>query len=369
MTTRATLLATAIAAASTAGAAQAAQTVIVQSGKVNAQGMAPKFAIIRRLHPNIHFARPPSFPPTWVFSYSYGGSKYNETFVGTPASGGASTSVPVYIVPIKMVYGGVAYNPSAVKANGVTIIENVRNSPIFAKSIDYVQGGTDLGKTQYLDAFQRGTLWGTVKSHTGYHVLLGTQTVEPVQTVTIPKQNGAIINAFGATKLIMANINVFDADIQPMIAALGIPNNALPLFITTQTYLSSDNGTDGCCIGGYHSVANSNIQPYAYSTYITTSGAFAQNVSALSHEIGEWVDDPNVDNPVPSACGAGALLEVGDPLEGNTNYGGYAYTVGSVTWDLQDLVLLPYFGAPTSTSVNGWSTFQGETIGFCSNGG
>ena len=51
------------------------------------------------------------------------------------------------------------------------------------------------------------------------------------------------------------------------------------------------------------------------------------------------------------------------------NYGDYAYTVNGVTWDLQDLVWLPYFGAPASTSANGYSTFQGESIAFCSAGG
>jgi hypothetical protein len=363
---RFTLFASA-AAFALAGAAQASETVIVHSGRVNAQGFAPKFAVIHRLQPNMHLAHTPSLPPTWVFTFNYGGINYNETFIGTAASGGASTTVPVYVVPIKMVYGTTSYDPTKVQANGVSIIQNVLNSPLFTSSVDYVQGGTNLGTTQYEDAFQRGTLWGTVQSHTGYHVLLST-TVEPVQTVTIPSRNGKIINAFGATNLIMANINTVDPKLTALISPLGIPTNALPLFISTQTYLSSTNGTNGCCIGGYHSVDGGG-QPYAYSTYITTSGAFAQNVSALSHELGEWIDDPNTNNPVPPACGSGAILEVGDPLEGDSNYGGYAYTVGGVTWDLQDLVLLPYFGAPASTSVNGWTTFQGESVPFCSKGG
>jgi hypothetical protein len=347
------------------GAAQAGDQLIVHSGKADALGNAPKFAMIRRLQPNIH--TPASFPPTWTFSYTYSKKTYNETFIGTTASGGASTTVPVYIVPIKMVYGSTSYDPTVVTQNGVSIIQNVLNSPIFTSSVDYDQGGTDLGTTQYEDAFQRGTLWGTVKSHTGYHVLLST-TVEPVQTVTIPTKNGKIISEFGAKNLIMANINTFDPLITALISKLGIPAGALPLFITTNTYLASGNSSSECCIGGYHSVASSG-QPYAHASYIPVSGAFAQDVSALSHELGEWIDDPLTNNPVPSACGSGAVLEVGDPLEGNANYGAYNYTVGGVTWHLQDLTLLPYFGAPTSTSVNGWSTFQGETLAFCSNGG
>ncbi len=366
MNTRTILLTTA-AACFAACSALADETVVVRSGPVNAQGVAPKFAVIRRTPATAQLAAPVLLPKTWKYSLKNAGATYTETFIGTAPGGGLSTTIPVYIVPIKVVYGTTSYDPTAVTANGVSVIQNVLNSPIFAKSIDYVQGSTDLGTTQYLDAFQRATLWGSVKNHPTYHVLL-TTTVEPVQTVTIPAANGKIINAFGATNLIMANINTFDPLITAKIAALKIPKNALPLFITTQTYLSESNATGGCCIGGYHSVSSIG-QPYADSTYITTAGAFAQNVGALSHEIGEWIDDPNTNNPVPPACGAGAVLEVGDPLENNANYGDYAYTVGGVTWDLQDLALLPYFGAPASTSVNKWSTFQGETLPFCSQGG
>ena len=356
-------------AISMASPAGAGEVLVLHSGKTNAHGMAPKFAMIRRLDTNIKGGVKPALAPTFTFSYTYSGKAYNETFVGNPVSGNTTTTIPVYIIPLKMVYSTTSYDPTTIKANGVSIIQNVVNSPIFQSSVTYTQGGTALGTTQFEDAFQRATLWGTVKSNPNYHILLGTPTIEPVQTITVPTRNGKLISEFGATNLIMENINNFDASIQALIKSLKIPSNALPLFITTQTYLSSGNTTSGCCIGGYHSVTSSGAQPYSHATYITNSGAFAQNVSALSHELGEWIDDPNTNNPVPSACGSGAVLEVGDPLEGNANYGDYAYTVSGVTWDLQDLVLLPYFGAPTSTSVNGWSTFQGETLAFCSNGG
>jgi hypothetical protein len=348
----------------------AADTLLVHSGKVQPDGTAPKYAVIRHETANKHQAPKASLPPTWVFTYTNAGKSFKETFVGTAVTGGASTTIPVYIIPIDMVYGTTSYDPTVVTANGVSIIQNILNSPIFTSAIDYKQGTVDLGTTQYEDAFQRATLWGKISAahKAGYHVLLST-TVEPVQTITIPKANGQLINAFGAKNLIMANINVYDPKIQALIASLKIPSNALPLFITTQTYLASGNTTAGCCIGGYHSTSNALGQPYSSATYITTSGAFSQNVSALSHELGEWVDDPNTNNPVPAACGAGAILEVGDPLEGETNYGGYPYTEGGVTWDLQDLVTLDYFGAPAKTSVNKWTTFQGEKLAFCSNGG
>jgi hypothetical protein len=64
-------------------------------------------------------------------------------------------------------------------------------------------------------------------------------------------------------------------------------------------------------------------------------------------------------------CG---ILDVGDPLESNPNYGGYPYSLHGLTYNLQDLVTLPYFGAPPSTTVNNWFTFQGESLSVCPNG-
>jgi hypothetical protein len=41
--------------------------VIVHSGKVNADGVAAKFAVIKWLEPNVHALLKPALAPTWVF--------------------------------------------------------------------------------------------------------------------------------------------------------------------------------------------------------------------------------------------------------------------------------------------------------------
>ena len=341
--------------------------VAVQS-VTHSPGIAPKFAVIHRLVPNFSGPRVNrALPPTWVFSYAYGGSTYNETFVGTNPSGGASTTVPIYIVPLKLVAAGTSEDPTAITQNGVSIVQNVINSPVLSSNVTYTEAGTNLGTTQYLDAFQKMNLWGVGGSNSGYHVLLGKPVVEPVQTLSLTSRQGSVQSPFGQ-KVIAANINTVDSKINTLIGSLGIPSNAFPIFVTVNAYLYQGSYNSGCCIGGYHSVTSAG-QPYTQASFITQTGNFAEDVSALSHEVGEWVDDPNTNNPVPPACGSGAILEVGDPLEGNANYGTYTYTAGGVTWHLQDLVTLPYFGAPTSTTLAGRSTFQGETIAFCSNGG
>jgi hypothetical protein len=198
--------------------------------------------------------------------------------------------------------------------------------------------------------------------------LLGTPTVLPALSLKVPKADGSVATEFGIT-VGTADINWFDVQLENYITAHPqIVPNSLPIFVTYDSYLTDF----GCCIGGYHSSMGSSSAPQAYAhfTYIDHVGIFSQNVSALSHEVGEWLDDPLVvnTNGNPVACG---ILENGDPEEGFTNYGGFSYTLNGFTYTLQDLVFLPYFGAPTSTSANNSLTFQGNPfhLGVCSNGG
>ncbi len=311
----------------------------------------PMFKVQPGLRPNIH---QPTALPTWDFKWKYSGTSYTAIFVGTdPSKGAVSTSVPVEIIPVIMKVGSTVENPSAGKAKSP--ISRTVASPIFDATTDYKQGKTDLGATQYEDAFQRGALWGVGVSGTDYHVLLGTPTILKPLHLT-----GQSVGTEFGVKVILASIDGFDNSIQATVKKQ--PVDSLPIFVTTNTYLTTGGE---CCIGGYHSYTGT--QAYSMFTYIKATGVFSQDVSALSHEIGEWLDDPLTDNRVK--CG---IYEVGDPLEGGQPghpYGTWAYKLGGFTYHLQDLVLPPYFGAPTSTSVNGWSTFQGYTIGVCSNGG
>jgi hypothetical protein len=168
-----------------------------------------------------------------------------------------------------------------------------------------------------------------------------------------------VATEFGVT-VGLADINFFDTAINKVIKHYTqIQPNALVIFVTYDAYLTEG----GCCIGGYHSATGN--QTYSHFTYIDHTGVFSQDVSALSHEVGEWMDDPLVNN-VQGACGG--LLENGDPLEGEANYGGFPYTLNGFTYNLQDLVWLKYFGQTPPTSANNWWSFQNASLSVCSNG-
>jgi hypothetical protein len=295
------------------------------------------------------------------------------TMVGTnPSTTNVTTTVKVWVIPVKFHYdaahGNRTFNPALHKlSNGRTVIQNTLLSPLFKTGIDFKQGATDLGNTQYIDAFQRGTWWGkNVKLNNNYHVLLQT-VIKPTQTINctdascqvakITFQNGSSVTAG------LADFNYYDAQVQSFMTNLGATPDILPLFIWYDTYLTSG----GCCIGGYHFVNGGapNGQTYANAAYVDVLRAFSQDVSALSHEIGEWMDNPFFGTNTVG-CNDNSQLEVGDPLEHNQQtFGAFPYKLNNFTYHLQSLVWIGYFGAPRSDSANKWLSFQNDEPSVC----
>lgn len=322
----------------------------------------PRFVVLPP-HPATVVASPAVSLPLWNGSFTYKAHKYPFQMVGKdPSVSNATTTVKSYIIPIKMVFdkthGNKTFNPNTAKFAGtsVSVTATIKTSPIFRSGVDFTQGGTDLGTTQYIDAFQRGSFWTSVKTHTNYHTKLSTPTVLPIQTFNCNFSGCAVGFEFGK-KVGLADINAFDNFLQPLFSKLGITADTFPIFLTYDVYLTSG----GCCIGGYHSVGGGGVanQTYAHTTTIDQGGGvFSQDTAALSHEVGEWIEDPLINGGNNTVCG---ILEVGDPLVLHD----FAYSLHSFTYHLQDLVWMPYWGAPTSTSANGWYSFQNGKHGVC----
>jgi len=292
------------------------------------------------------------------------------TMVGAnPNTNNTSTTIPVVLIPIRMEYGvdngNLKFNPDGkIVANGLTVTQNIMASPIFKRGITFVQGGVNLGDTQYIDAFQRGNFWSAVSTNTNYHILLGAPKELPLQTIVVtPAQGKVENNPFGAGKVGIMTLSAFDSKLQTFIKNLGSQINpgVLPIFITFNIFLTQN----GCCVGGYHAAYGGapGGQTYAYATYVDAVGSFSQDVSMLSHEVGEWLDDPFVGNAVN--CTNSKVLEVGDPLINEPNYGAYPYTLKGFTYNLQSLEFLGYFGAPRSRSVDSWLSFQNDESNVC----
>jgi hypothetical protein len=151
-----------------------------------------------------------------------------------------------------------------------------------------------------------------------------------------------------------------------------IQPNTLPIFFSDDVFLAPANT-------GFHS-SNGALDPQTYIWSAYSDGScphgpnglcLAQDVAGLSHELGEWADDPNGHTPAPCSNGQGGTgwLEVGDPLDSPLYFYTYTGANNGFAYHLQDLVMLPYFGAGAGNSWHNWTTFQNSGLTYCINGG
>lgn len=300
-------------------------------------------------------------------------------FVGTdPAAGAATSIIPTVIIPMRFTFPD-AGNPVL---DGNNVAMTVMNSPIFQMT-DYTVGGVDLGVTQYGDAIQRAEFWNYPGfSQSGYHVLLGTPTVTAPMAVTVPGTGcgadgtascgTAVLNSRG-TLVGRLDYDYFTSLLTTLHTAYSA--SVLPIFLTDNVVLYQGDPSN-CCIVGYHDAESGSptvTRTWIYASYVEFN-TFSQNsfsdVTALSHEVAEWLNDPfvgtfglgalNFVSPyvLPGQGGACQLnFETGDVLESGPSV--FTKTIGTTTYTLQDEAFLPYFlHGPASFSINGWYTFM-----------
>jgi len=304
--------------------------------------------------------------PVWNGNFSYHRLNYNYWMVGAdPKRGASTTEVASVIVPLRFVFAdGSVFDASTDLIDGQTSVQGILNSPIF-QPYDFVIGGTNVGTTQYGDAFQRANFWGDVsKGSHDYHVLLAGPDVIPVQTINVPTGKFDYINDPATHQIFpVVEDGFIDQSVRDLIQNLGLSPQSLPIFVT-----GSVSPFDSW---GYHSLIFSGT---AAQTYIVTTyqphdavyyGQHVPDLYVLSHEVAEWMDDPFGGNSVPgwnfinfpqeqcASTAYGDALEVGDPFV-FLDAGIVSISNSFYTYHVTDAAFLDFFTrAGTSRSVNG----------------
>jgi len=329
---------------------------------------------------------------------------YTGVIVGRdPFNGGGNVSVPTYIVPLiittNTVATGLDSNGHYITEPGVTTFDptlgdnacltapnNVpltllRQSPLF-ENATFNFGGTEVGTTQYTDAFQRAQFWQALGDAVdGYHTLLQPVVLAPV-TINVPANRGLARPAElpgGATRCgphARVDIDWFDTYLNnvvlPALASQGVAPANLPVFVGSNTVWTVGTATDpgNCCIGGYHSgTFTIPIQTYSVGDFdsLQLFGVGSLDSVILSHELAEWMNDPFVNNFTPAWGNTGQVvnacqnnLEVGDPLTG-LEAPRIAMPNG-YTYHLQELAFFSWFFGAPSVGLNGWFSNNGTFL-------
>jgi hypothetical protein len=338
--------------------------------------------------------------PIWHYQIvsPVNGASYSGYIVGTDPflRGAGTTAIPVILVPFIVQFTNTStgfittFDPSTAPdagcTAGQTAMSLVENSPIF-QNYAWTLNGVDVGVTQYLDAFQRSNFWKGIQDvGNHYHLLLTYTVAEPLTlqlsyssptpaaeiragvatTCTNPEGSGA---TNGAAYQGVVDYKVLEDAMTGYIASHEIRPNQFPIFILYNV-MYSENGL--FYLGGYHfseasypQVLTSPGQTYAMANF-RTNGSGPFDVSILSHEIAEWLNDPGGFNLVPpwgnigEVTGCRRYLEVGDPLTRTelppiTGPNGFAYHV-------QELAYFSWFFRTASIGAGGQFSDNGTLV-------
>jgi hypothetical protein len=327
--------------------------------------------------------------PLWSYTTtsSRDGGTYSGTMVGASpfASSNTSTSVNTQIVPliIHMLSDGGTFDPTLVDncaspALGTSDVDLFQNSPIILNHA-YSMNGVSVGTTQYVDAFQRASFWSLVNGQ-DYHVLLSPVTTLAAVTVNVPASMGSTFTVGGCQTVGIVDVDwmqtYLEGTLIPSLAGQGVNATSFPIIFLGNVVMASPfvpaSPTSNCCILGYHSAFGSPVQTYGIADF-DTSGFFDGDVSTMSHEVAEWMNDPMGTNPVPSWGHIGQQsncqgnLEVGDPLSGTlfTN----TLMPNGYTYHLQEMAFFSWFlGSPSLAAGSMFSnngTFVGQAHTPC----
>jgi hypothetical protein len=327
--------------------------------------------------------------PMWNFSTtaSRDGNSYSGTLIGrSPFFHGArTTTINTVLIPVKVsitntsnstiVFDPTKPDHTCLGVGGATALSLTQASPLLM-SANFAVNGVPEGTTQYIDAFQRANFFAEVNpTGNSYHTLLNA-TVLPVVSLTINAPSGALQDApcvGGNTTLGVIDVNNFDNNLVPTIlsslASQGVGPTTFPILLFYNVVMTDGPppqteplSASSCCILGYHNVIGTQPTPqvYAVADYDSSTVLFGSesDVSILSHEIAESVNDPLTLNLTPWWGPVGQVitgcqnnLEVGDPLTG-TFFPAVTMPNG-VSYHLQEFAFFSWFFGTPSIGAGG----------------
>jgi hypothetical protein len=342
-------------------------------GFLQSQGAQPRFESASKLSKDARNAMREGrifSVPHFSGSFAWQGNAYPYTMVGGKPQSGGTTEVPVQIVPISMFFEEFADESGApLVLDPTTVLPRVQSSPNFHKA-QYPTGLTQFADAVQLAQFNRS-------AGQDWHTLLGQPAVLKPVRIAVPRGAAKVYRnrSTGVTYAIV-DTNFFISQLNTIIQLENLQPDALAIALTSNVFLAPQSDIKKCCVLGFHTSFDMGdlaqvkfVQTFIWASWVDPGilGPTLADVTPMSHEISEWMNNPFGSNlvpewQVPNSSGCQNNLETGDPLATMPN-SGYPVVIDGFTYHPQSQVLLQWFqrGA-ASDALEGAFSFPDQTL-------
>jgi len=303
--------------------------------------------------------------PHFTSSFTYKGTTFPFTMVGYAPASGRSAAIRPVLIPLRIRFAFFADQDIVFEPGNA--VNNMLKSPLFNDA------AFPNGMGQFGDMLQRATFWNKMDAKHNWHVTFARPRVLPTVDVLVEPDIGEVFQVGGPNDLLgNVRFGAMDSTIHTILQFSDIQPDELPIFVTDNVFADALGYHDAFVVG--RDDGTEILQTLVYSSWLEPAlvGDLLADVSTLNHEIGEWLNDPYVNNIVPlwkfpgiSLCAENPFLEVGDPQGNGPNFSDFPtvpVVLNGYTYHLQDVVMLPWFaGEVPSTAQNGWYDFPSTT--------
>ena len=342
-------------------------------GYLQSQGAQPRFEAASKLSNDARIALREGrvfSVPHFFGSFALQGTNYSYTMVGSKPQSGGTTTVPVQIVPISMFFEEfVDESGSPIVLDPAPVMPRVQSSPNFRNS-QYTTG-----LTQFADAIQRAEFHGSAIQD--WHTLLGNPATLKSVRIAVPRGMAKVYrNPSTGVVYAIVDTDFFLSHLNTIIQLEHLQPDALAIALTSNVFLAPQSDIKKCCVLGFHTSFDVGelaqlkfVQTFIWASWVDQGilGTTLADVTPMSHEVSEWMNNPFGSNVVPSwqvpnSNSCQSNLETGDPLATMPN-AGYPVSIDGFTYHPQSEVLLQWFQrGSASDAIDGAFSFPDQSL-------
>jgi hypothetical protein len=308
--------------------------------------------------------------PVFFSSFSFQGGTFPFAMVGSAPRQGGTTEVKTQLIPISLYFEGYAdANGEPIVLDVNTVLPQTLTSPNFRRAV------YETGFTQFADAVQRAQFFQTMQPD--WHTMLAAPHLLKPIIIVVPRGLAGLYRVPSGRIFAIVDTDFFVSQLNTIVQAENLDVHALPIALTTDVLLARGAKIQNCCVLGFHTAFDTGqsgdavaVQTFVWASWVDDGifGGTLADVTPLSHEISEWMNNPFNANVVPAWAfpnGTGGCqnnLETGDPIALFAN-SGFPVTIAGFTYHPQSQALLPWFQrTPQSNAARGAFSFPDSTL-------